>query len=65
MALTLRIADAELPRGIRNHNPGNIDKGADWEGLADDQSSDSRFCVFKDPVWGIRAMARGADHVHR
>lgn len=45
------------PRGIRNNNPGNIEKGDNWQGLAQDQSGDSRFAVFSDPVWGIRAMA--------
>ncbi|MDX1800397.1 MAG: structural protein P5 [Marinobacter sp.] len=49
---------SEAPRGIRNNNPGNIEKGANWQGLATDQSPDSRFAVFISPVWGIRAMAR-------
>ena len=47
----------KLPRGIRNHNPGNIKLGTDWDGLADEQS-DEVFCVFKEPVWGIRALMR-------
>lgn len=48
------------PRGIRNKNPGNIDRTATnkWQGLAADQSSDPRFCVFTTPVYGIRALAR-------
>lgn len=46
-------------RGVRNKNPGNIDRNATrWQGMADDQSSDPRFIVFKAPEWGIRAMAR-------
>lgn len=46
-------------RGIRNHNPGNIDRNATrWQGMADDQSGDPRFIVFKAPEWGIRAIAR-------
>lgn len=47
-------------RGIRNHNPGNIDRqpGVKWQGQADDQSSDPRFVVFKTAPWGIRAIAR-------
>lgn len=48
----------QLPRGIRNNNPGNIEKGAPWQGLAADQSTDRRFCVFTEPRWGIRAIAR-------
>ena len=50
----------QLPRGIRNHNPGNIDRhpGVRWQGMAADQSSDKRFVVFQSPKWGIRAIAR-------
>ena len=45
------------PRGIRNHNPGNIELGNDkWQGLAAEQT-DGRFAQFKDPTWGIRALA--------
>ena len=47
----------KLPRGIRNKNPGNIKIGTDWDGLADEQS-DPTFCVFKEAVWGIRALMR-------
>lgn len=49
-----------LPRGIRNNNPGNIDRvaGVRWQGQSSDQSSDPRFVVFSDPRWGIRALAR-------
>ena len=53
------------PRGIRNHNPGNlIELGIDWDGLATadqrtaDQRAESKFCVFTAPWWGIRAMAK-------
>lgn len=48
------------PRGIRNFNPGNIDRvpGVRWQGQADDQSSDPRFVIFNGPRWGIRALAR-------
>ena len=49
---------SNLPRGIRNHNPGNIERGDPWQGLAPDQSPDPRFCVFISPEWGIRAIAR-------
>jgi len=44
-------------RGIRNHNPGNIEAGPPWQGL-DSPSSDGRFARFKSPTWGIRAIAR-------
>lgn len=49
-----------IPRGVRNHNPGNIERqdGVKWQGMAADQSSDSRFVVFEAAPWGIRALAR-------
>jgi hypothetical protein len=48
-----------VPRGVRNHNPGNIERqdGVKWQGMAADQSSDSRFVVFESAPWGIRALA--------
>ncbi|HCQ3021998.1 TPA: hypothetical protein OHP99_004980, partial [Escherichia coli] len=46
----------KTPRGIRNNNPGNLDKGSPWQGLAANPD-EPRFCTFKDPVWGIRALA--------
>lgn len=47
-----------VPRGIRNHNPGNIRRSADpWQGLARDQNDDA-FFQFAEPKWGIRALAR-------
>tara|TARA_B110000503_G_C7095542_1_gene391429 strand:+ start:316 stop:1413 length:1098 start_codon:yes stop_codon:yes gene_type:complete len=46
-------------RSVRNNNPGNIDRNKiKWEGMADDQKSDSRFVVFKTPELGARAMAK-------
>ncbi len=52
-------------RGLRNHNPGNlIDLGTAWDGLAlvkdrtEAQLKEHKFCVFKAPWWGIRAMTR-------
>lgn len=53
------------PRGIRNNNPGNIEKGAGWRGLAEDQSGDDRFAIFKSPVWGIRALCKVLLTYHR
>jgi len=48
----------DVPRGIRNHNPGNIRRSkTPWQGLADDQP-DPEFFRFRAPEWGIRAMAR-------
>ena len=51
-------------RGIRNHNPGNLDKGQKWQGLATKQP-DKRFATFKAPVWGIRAMVKTLDTYQR
>ena len=47
-----------LPRGIRNHNPGNLRRSADpWQGLAAEQM-DREFFQFASAKWGIRALAR-------
>lgn len=53
------MTPAAMPRGIRNHNPGNLVRdGTAWQGLAADQTGDSRFCVFESPLWGLRALAK-------
>jgi len=50
--------DMNMPRGIRNNNPGNIEyNGTSWRGLAE-PPHDGRYCIFTDAVYGIRAMAR-------
>lgn len=47
-----------VPRGIRNHNPGNIERTTvRWKGMAPAQP-DPRFISFLRPEWGIRAIAR-------
>ena len=47
-----------IPRGIRNNNPGNIERtSVRWKGMAADQP-DPRFIRFTAPQWGIRAIAR-------
>ena len=56
--ITKPHSDEEIPRGIRNNNPGNIRSnhfnawvgqcGTDTEGM----------CVFKSPVEGLNALAR-------
>lgn len=46
------------PRGIRNHNPGNLRRSKDpWQGLAKEQT-DPEFFQFAAPKWGLRALAR-------
>ena len=50
------------PRGVRNNNPGNIDRsGVAWQG--EDRSDaarqkEPRFCVFTSPECGFRALAK-------
>lgn len=51
------MAQKNLPRGVRNFNPGNIELGDPWQGMADKQT-DGRFAQFRSPAWGIRALAR-------
>ena len=46
-----------VPKGIRNNNPGNIEHGDDWLGLANNQK-DARFCTFARPKYGIRAICK-------
>ena len=50
-------ASGRMPRGIRNYNPLNIEKGQNWQGLAALQD-DKRFCVFQDFYYGYRAAFR-------
>ena len=47
-----------IPRGIRNNNPGNIRHNSNnrWVGLSPCQN-DKDFCVFIAPRYGIRALA--------
>ena len=47
-----------LPRGLRNHNPGNLRRSTDrWQGLADRQT-DPDFFQFTAPEWGYRALIK-------
>lgn len=48
---------AKQPRGIRNHNPGNVRHGDPWQGLAAKQT-DKAFATFTSAAYGIRALAR-------
>lgn len=52
------------PRGVRNRNPGNLKWSSDnWQGLVDRTfATDSTFCQFVEPVYGIRAMVRVLDN---
>lgn len=50
------------PRGVRNNNPGNIDRSSTvWQG--EDRSAaarqrEPRFCVFTSAEFGFRALAK-------
>lgn len=57
--LPISAAASELPRGIRNNNPLNIEHHASnaWIGL-DVPPSDGRFCRFILMIYGVRAAAR-------
>lgn len=50
------------PRGVRNNNPGNIDRsGVAWQGedrSAKARQQEARFCVFTSPEFGFRALAK-------
>lgn len=53
------MSKQDLPKGIRNNNPGNIELGDPWQGLVPaGEQTDPRFCQFVKPVDGIRAIAR-------
>jgi hypothetical protein len=52
-------APFNVPRGIRNNNPGNIEmnKNNDWKGkVPADKNTDGRFEQFTDYKYGVRAL---------
>lgn len=51
------MIEPKLPLGVRLNNPGNIERGNPWQGLAAEQQH-TRFATFVNPVYGIRAIAR-------
>lgn len=50
----------KVPRGIRNHNPGNIRIGSTvWLGQVPKyKQTDKSFVQFETPYYGIRALAK-------
>src|SRR5215475_347229 len=46
----------QLPRGLRNNNPGNIEDGPFAKALPGYKGSDGRFAVFETPEHGLNAM---------
>jgi hypothetical protein len=55
------IGRSDLPRGIRNNNPGNLETGEGWKG---ESGADGRFAVFTDLSWGLRALAKDLLNVY-
>ena len=54
-----------VPRGLRNNNPGNIRKTRDkWQGLKTEQTDES-FFQFEAPKWGYRALIRTLQNYRR
>ncbi|AOM40009.1 structural protein [Xenorhabdus hominickii] len=57
-----------MTRGIRNHNPGNIDHNSanQWQGqLKHDPNIEKRFCRFESPEYGIRALMKLLCNYHK
>lgn len=55
----------ELPRGLRNCNPGNIRVTKDkWQGLREVQT-DKSFFQFKEMAYGYRALIRTLQNYRR
>ncbi|EFP97433.1 hypothetical protein [Vibrio caribbeanicus] len=54
----------DLPRGVRNNNPTNIEfsPANDWKGQ---RGSDGRFVIFNNPAHGFRAGAKVLRSYHR
>lgn len=48
------IGRTDLPRGLRNNNPGNIKIEEAWQGMT---GNDGTFIIFSDIDWGTRALA--------
>lgn len=52
------LGRTDLPRGIRNNNPGNLTRTSiSWQGEVAN-NTDGRFEQFTQFVWGVRAMIR-------
>ncbi len=49
------IGRSDLPRGLRNNNPGDIREGDAWQGMSG--TDPGGFIIFEDISWGIRALA--------
>ncbi|MBI6548452.1 structural protein [Xenorhabdus lircayensis] len=57
-----------MTRGIRNNNPGNIDRNSanKWLGLLPhDEKLEKRFCRFESAEYGIRALMKLLCNYHK
>ena len=73
----MTTSNAQLPRGIRNHNPLNIriNPANRWQGrVPPERNTDGAFEQFEGHIWGLRAGAvliiahydrRGADTIRK
>lgn len=53
-----KVIKSKLPRGLRNNNPGNIERTSErWQGMASEQT-DPRFVQFETMAYGYRALFR-------
>lgn len=43
---------------MRNHNWGNVEKSNRYKWKGEISGLDSRFCTFKDPIYGLRAIIK-------
>jgi hypothetical protein len=50
----IAVTASGIARGLRNNNPGNIERGDAWQGLRPTQT-DSRFAQFVEMRYGVRA----------
>jgi len=56
--MMIKMNRSNLPRGIRNNNPGNIKRNTiQWQGMRPIQT-DPTFVQFVSPEYGFRAMAK-------
>lgn len=60
LAVLSYLGQSELPRGMRNNNPGNIRVSAtNWQGkIPPNQNTDKAFEQFKTYAYGVRAMIK-------
>ena len=59
------VTGAQLSRGLRNNNPGNIRRtNTQWEGMSPTQN-DPSYITFTTMIYGVRAMVRVLDNYRK